>query len=419
MSYSVHTRAETARYDRLQGLIYGIIGATDIIDDNALLVSEAALPESRLNQATNGLYAEIIGNGGELLWQSKSVTEVVPDIEYSPIGEWIFENFESQNGVAVHRLQLATAWELDNGEELAFIVHAVADGDILTADLRRFDRTLWITLLGSALALLLLQLVILHISLQPLRHIGNEVTEIEQGHRTRLSEQVPTEIKPLAGSINALLVSEKNRHQQYRHLLDDLAHSLKTPLSVLNNIGNDRKQSATSDASETIAEQTAQMQSTVDHYLRRAAMRTPQYLATASSPLPAIRRINDSLTKIYADPAITFTVNVDADFKVRVADVDLFEILGNVLENACKYGATAINISTDPNSKALIIKDNGPGFPATILPQLAQRGVRADTAVEGQGLGLAASQELMQSYGGELELANGEKQGAIVTLQFT
>ncbi len=415
ISYSVEKRAETALFDRLQGLVYGILGATEIEEEQRLVVNNLALPDQRLNLATSGLYAEIIGNGGSKVWQSNSVSSMVPRVAYSPIGEWIFERINQQQDNDVHRMQMATVWELESGEEIPFIVHVVADAEILTGQLKKFDRTLWLSLLASALALLIVQLWILNRSLKPLHHIGAELNEIELGTRDKLNEDVANELRPLAKSINLLLVSEKNRHQQYRHLLDDLAHSLKTPLSVLKNLrsggGNSVQQTE-----QIIADQTGHMQSTIDRYLQRVTLRTPQYLSKPVSPIPAINKLCDSLLKIYRQPSPEFRIDISEAFKVRLADVDLYEILGNVLDNACKYGATKISISND--EKTLVIDDDGPGFPQGFGTTLLERGARADTQVEGQGLGLAASQELMQSYGGDLSLDASPNGGARVVLLF-
>lgn len=466
VSYSVKKRAETALFDRLQGLIYGILGATEIEDEQRPVVNDLALPDRRLNQVTSGLYAEVIGNGGMQLWESQSTSKPLPTVAYSPIGEWIFDAISQPNSKDVHRMQMATIWELDSGEEIPFIVHVVADADVLAGQLRRFDRTLWASLLASALGLLLLQLLILNRSLQPLRHIGSELDEIEQGSRERLSEDVPKELKPLASSINLLLVSEKNRHEQYRHLLTDLAHSLKTPLSVLKNLGvsrhNSKERQTLQDArdsedmtrfkrpepskprtdekiqiklgeqslsdehantqtsiNQVINEQTDQMQNTVDRYLQRAAMRTPQYLSKPISPTPVMTKLCASLSKIYHDPAPTFDIEIDELFQVRLADIDLYEVLGNVLDNACKYGACHIRVTSNSNTRQLTIDDDGPGFPTEFGRPLTDRGVRADTAIEGQGVGLAATMQLMQSYGGDLKLDSSPSGGARVILQFS
>jgi len=381
------------------------------------------LPDGRLNIASAGLYAEIIGNGGTQVWESKSTINSLPRVSYTPIGEWVFERVTQPQSDDVHRMQMATVWELDTGEEIPFIVHVVTNANLLTRQLQRFDRTLWLSLLGSAIGLLLLQLWILNRSLQPLRHIGTELEQIEQGDRDSLDENVPRELKPLASSINLLLVSEKNRQKQYRHLLDDLAHSLKTPLSVLKNLNFGGSRSAqysheNGQAKQVIDEQTNQMQSTVDRYLQRAAMKSSQYLSPPVSPVPVVEKLCASLGKIYRQPLPDFFIEIDTDMTVRLAEVDLYEIIGNILDNACKYGASEIRISSDIDRRLLIVDDNGPGFPLETRKILLERGVRADTAVDGQGVGLAASGELMKSYGGDLKLDTSPANGARVILRF-
>jgi len=270
VSWSVHQRAETARFDRLQGLVYGILGATELADQQALVVNELELPDQRLVSSTIGLYAEFIANDGSRLWQSRSSTLMIPPTKVTPIGQWLFERVDLKGQGKVDRLQLSTVWVLDNGEELPFTVHVVDEADVLVRQLRKFDQTLWATLLVAAIALLSVQLIVLRVSLAPLSRIGQEIQEIEEGQREALSEAVPRELVPLASSINALLGSERGRHAQYRHLLDDLAHRLKTPLSVLRNLGAD----AANSQSEILQSQTNEMQSAIDRYLQRAAVRS-------------------------------------------------------------------------------------------------------------------------------------------------
>ncbi|MEE9334044.1 MAG: ATP-binding protein [Granulosicoccaceae bacterium] len=429
VSYSVHKRAEAALVDRLQGLIYGVLAATDVSANNQLLVSSDELPDPRLTQSTSGLFVEMVNQQGELLWQSQSSTSFIPTVANTPVGEWVFEQIENDSGKRVHRLQLATVWEYNQGQELPFTIQAVSPAESINVQLRQFDRSLWISLLISGIGLLLMQLWILSKSLQPLNSIGDELQQIEQGERDQLSNTVPTELAPLASSINTLLTSERNRHKQYRHLLDDLAHSLKTPLSVLKNLG---KPSGSADNSviTTVNEQTTQIQSTLQRYLQRATHSTPQKLAAAISPLPVIERLASSLQKIYSNN-VSIAISIETaneasekdknkhPLKVRIADADLYEIFGNILDNACKYGATAVSVQLQASNKAVVIDDNGPGFPQQLISQLTERGVRADTQLEGMGLGLAASAELMQSYGGSLKLgAPDDSSGARVILKF-
>ncbi len=414
VSYSVHKRAETARLDRLQGLIYGILGATDISDNARLLVNTLALPDPMLNQSTAGLYAEIVASNGNRLWQSTSTTSWLPDTQVRPIGDWLFETVEQTKANSLHRLQLSTAWEFDNGEELPFIVHVVTEADSLAKQLKRFDQALWASLLFSAIALLIVQLLVLKRSLKPLHVISEEVADIERGERDSLGESVPSELKSLTLGLNALLGAERERHSQYRHLLGDLAHNLKTPLSVLQNLGDSDPA-----ARDTIREQTLLMRQSIDRHTQRATIRSPRYLAPTINVRPVIERICASLGKLYDGQTVSFShAAVSSDFTVRMDEADLFEVLGNILENACKYGASNIVVSTNDVSNSLMIVDNGQGFPDIDLQQLTQRGVRADSVTQGTGMGLAAAQQLMASYGGSLQPEHHTGGGAQITLNF-
>ena len=429
VSYSVRSRAETARFDRMQGLIYGILGATEISanpdDGPSLLINELELPDARLNQATTGLYAEIISGDGAKLWQSRSMLVNPPRAVVRPIGDWLFETVEGKerNQPPVSRLQLSTAWAFDNGEELPFIVHVVDRADNLLAELKRFDRTLWATLLASAFALLIVQLLVLKRSLKPLEKIGDEVRLIERGERDSLSNAVPTELLPLSSGLNALLRAERARHAQYRHLIDDLAHSLKTPLSVLQNeVGKVSAQTPdspeiknTSIKPDVITAEIDRIRESLNRSVQRAHIKAPSYLAPLISTEPAIRRVVSSLEKLYQQNGIQFELDIDDAPMVRMDNADLLELFGNVADNACKYGATEVTVTASASPRYVIFQDNGPGFPEGKLSILTQRGARADTQAQGQGMGLAAVRQMMESHGGSVSLANidqGATEGA-------
>ncbi len=444
VSYSVRSRAETARFDRMQGLIYGILGATEINanpnEGPSLRINELELPDARLNQATTGLYAEIVGGDGVKLWQSRSTLVNPPAAVDRPIGDWLFETVEGRGGnqTSVNRLQLSTAWAFDNGEELPFVVHVVDRADSLLVELKRFDRTLWATLLASAFALLIVQLLVLKRSLKPLEKIGDEVRLIERGERDSLSSAVPTELLPLSSGLNALLSAERARHAQYRHLIDDLAHSLKTPLSVLQNeaekaSSQTHRSSASTKSSpaspeakgsninpDVITTEIDRIRESLDRSVQRAHIKAPSYLAPLISTEPAIRRVVSSLEKLYQHQhsGIRFDLQIDDAPMVRMDNADLLELFGNVADNACKYGATEVTVTVSTSPRCVIFRDNGPGFPEGKLSILTQRGARADTQAQGQGMGLAAVRQMMESHGGTVSLANLDAGGAEVRLEW-
>ena len=414
ISYSVRERAEAARFDALKGVVYGILGATDIDGNAQLTVSGNSLPDDNLNNFNANLYAELIGNDRSVLWQSNSTITPLPTTRIRPINDWMFEKVTNDEGVDLLRVQYVIAWELGNGEELPFIVHVAENVEDLSSQLKRFDRVLWLALLAVAPILPIVQFVMLRISLKPLRDIGDQIDEIEQGQRDALSDSVPIELQPLTGSLNTLLLTERERHNQYKNLLGDLSHNLKTPISVLQNIGEKNLVDG-----KSILQQTQQMKSSLERYAQRATVKTPRYLSAPIQILPIISRMTQSLNKLYDSTAVNFSTKVDEQFTVRMDEADVLEVLGNLLENACKYGAQLVEISQVDGQNALVINDDGPGWPSGDLSQIIQRGVRADTHTSGQGIGLAASDQIMRSYGGRLELLRLDDGGAQVRLHFS
>ncbi|MBX2823888.1 MAG: hypothetical protein KTR33_04100 [Gammaproteobacteria bacterium] len=408
--HSVHTRAEQALYDRLQGLVYGILGASELNDAGELNVNEYELPDQRLLSPVPGTYAEVVNAEGQRMWQSTSTVTAVPEIIPLDVGTWRFSHHQESRGAEVRRLQFTTNWSTESRKENVYYLQVVNDATEFNAQLRNFDRNLWVSLLLSALLLLLIQLLVLTWGLNPLGKIGRGLKKIESGEEDLLDNRLPVELRPLADSMNTLLQSERNRHLRYRNVMDDLAHSLKTPLSVMRNLPDDG----------VITEQTSRMQDIIAYHLQRASAQGAQALAAPVSPLPALERLSASLKKVYQDQQINFQFNLTEDFTVRINEADLMEILGNLLENSCKYGATDIHVEASRNAGKLLmhIDDNGPGFPAEHIRELSKRGIRADSAREGQGLGLAVSRELMESYGGALGLSNRQGGGARVTLLF-
>lgn len=422
VNYSVYKRAESALEVKLQGLVYGLLGATDVLDDNSVVVNEAELPDPQLSSPGTELFAELIGNLGENYWNSVSRTHTVPQAPYSQIGEWRFKRFPGEQRGHVYQLQLTILWELFNGDQLPLIVHVVTDGAVLDAQLSSFRRTLWISLALAALALLLVQAWILTRALAPLKTIRHELQEIEQGSRETLNESVAQELNPLANSINTLITSERNRQAEFRYLVDDLAHTLKTPLSVLSNAASHADgQSQVAELGamrRLVGEQCAQMQTSLQRYLERAAGRTTQALVSPVAVRPIVSRLAESLPKIHPGVSITIDSSMQDTLHVRIADADLFEIFGNLMDNACKYGATDVVISANEDQRQVFIDDNGRGFADSTIDQLTARGVRADTHVTGQGLGLTGSFDRINAYGGHLALQASDIGGARVVLDF-
>ncbi len=403
VSYSVYQRAEQAAEDRMEGLVFGILGATEVDASGELLVRMGELPERTLALDSAGLYAEIVGARGKRLWQSRSIIDSVPPVQQTRIGQWQRGLVELKNGERARRMQLQTVWELDNGDELPFIVHVV---DARTDDARaltRFTRSLWATLLGAAAVLLALQLGVLRAALGPLRRLGQDIDAMSNGDQAVSENDIPKELSPLVGSINALHARERQRHESYRHLLNDLAHNLKTPLAILGNLNDPR-----------VDTQASSMQRSIDRYLQRAATETTTTLSAPVTLLPVLDRVAESMRKLYAHDGLGFDHRVPADATLRVPEADLYEVIGNLYDNACKYGAS--KIVTRLEDSKLYIEDNGKGFDSAQPDTLLRRGMREDTRTDGEGIGLASVSQLVSAWGGTVSLGESSSGGACCVL---
>lgn len=412
IQHTVDQRSELARFERMQGQIYALLGATSVNSDGNIEISATDLPNPLMQQPMSGIYAEVRDATINQLWHSPSLTSELPSSSEGAIGQWKFttENHPLMGSLFV--LRFAVEWLLPNGELTAY-QFVVGDSRVEFNQQRStFNRNLWVAMLTMGALLLMSIALLLAWGLSPLRRISRQLNEIENGKREKLPANVPVELHPLTSRINTLIASERSRQKRYRHTLDDLAHSLKTPLSVLRNI-----RSGTGAQGE-LQRQADRMDQIVQYHIKRADAGTQRLLTPPTALHTPAARIIRSLEKVYRDHSIRFDNKIAATDMIRVEEADLMEILGNLLENACKYGAVNIRIACShrPDTTTVTIDDDGPGFPAGMHDALTTRGVRADTHKEGQGIGLAITRELIENYGGTLQLAQSNLGGAMIVI---
>jgi two-component system, OmpR family, sensor histidine kinase PhoQ len=249
--------------------------------------------------------------------------------------------------------------------------------------------------------------------------MSSEITAVESGKRSARGDDYPGELAGVARGLNTLLRGERQRMDRYRTTMDDLAHSLKTPLAVLRTeLGGGQ-----ADA-EVLNSQVDRMQAVIDYQLRRAAASGPRSLALSSvAILPVLQELVGGLKKIHSARVVDCRVLVSPDVSCAVETGDLYEILGNLLDNAWKWCAGQIEISAAVSSTGqfveLRIQDDGPGIPDDQTRAVLGRGIRADQRgdVPGQGIGLAVVQEIVGLYGGELRLGRSHLAGADVVVR--
>ncbi|MEJ2310555.1 MAG: ATP-binding protein [Gammaproteobacteria bacterium] len=402
------TSALQAQEDRMQGLVYALMGAIEIDDDNFAL-NAGEVPEPRLGSPASGLVATVADARGRLVWQSASAIEPGGEQAAAAPGEWRFRVLDDQERFS---LAFGFRWLAESGAQL-YSIHVSEEMAPFLQRQAQFRRQLWLWLLVPAALLLLVQLVVLAWVMRPLKRLAREVGEIESGEDDRVDGVYPRELHGLQGALNTLLGQERSRQQRYRQALDDLAHSLKTPLAVIRNLVHSGAGSA---LERDIAEQSERMELIVARQLKRAAVRSQHLLSPPvglREPLEATLR---SMRKIYADKGLALRLEMQGDPQVRVDRADLYELIGNLLDNACKWARSLVEI-TIAEANALVeirIRDDGPGFPAEAA-RLLERGLRADSLREGQGLGLALVNEIVTAAGGGIELVE-QGEGACVRL---
>lgn len=402
---------QQAQQDKLQTLVYSLLGAASPDPDGELTIALDAVPDPRLRQPLSGLEAALFNEDGEIVWSSGDVLRLTPP-EVPAVGEWTFNRLVDPNAFS---LSFGVRWIDLAKDPRRYTIVALEDAAAYDRQVEVFRRTLWIGFAIMLGGLMLALLLLLRWGLAPLRRLGLELHQIEAGQQLQIQGSYPDELRPLALDLNAMIVNERNQQTRYRNALGDLAHTLKTPLAVLRGLADEN--SVNTEYRNQLHEQIDRMQNIVDHQLGRAAAAGTRTLTEPVALKPLVDKLLAAIGKVYADKNIAPENTVADSLRLRVDQGDLYELLGNLLENAAKYGKGRVRVSALMGQKQclIVVEDNGSGFPAG-AEQLLMRGVRADTRTPGQGLGLAAAAEIVQAYSGRMLLDRSGLGGAKVSV---
>jgi two-component system sensor histidine kinase PhoQ len=402
---------EQSQADILDGHLMAILAAAEATEDGGLELPPD-LQEPRFGAIGSGLYAELRGDEGEPVWRSRSALGIeIPTGPAPRSGVRQFQNEVLADGTPVLTLSLAVQWELPDGNYRPFVFKVAESLESFNAQIRQFRGQLFGWFAAVALIMLLAISVLLRHLLRPLRQIENEIGEIEQGEREALSGEYPTELTGVARNMNLLIDSERGRSERYRNTLDNLAHSLKTPLAAMRSLLTESGKDAVK-----FDEQIDRMDEIVRYQLRKPASTQAQNLVLAHVPVePEIERLVAGLRKVYHDKSPEISVSVDEGLQFRGDSGDFLEIAGNLLDNACKWCERHVDVSASLSADSdivFVVDDDGPGVPDDARDALLQRGTRLDESTPGHGIGLAVVKELAESYGGQLEISRSELGGA-------
>lgn len=410
--------ALSAVRDRLQGQVYTLLASAELNPEGALVIPEA-LPEPRLSRPGSGLYAAVFGEGFD--WRSESALGLeLPWRRGLPPGRTSFEGPLATNEAPVFRFSQGVVWE-QAGDMSRFTFNVVEDTQAFHEQVRHFRHTLWFWLGGAALLLLVLQWLLLRWSLQPLRSVSRELKAVEEGRREGLSGDYPEELKGLTGHLNAFIRAEREHLQRYRNTLSDLAHSLKTPLAVLRS--GLETESVDPAVRERLREQLTRMDELVAHRLKRAAHAGTRTLGARTPVLPVAEQLVEALDKVHAGRRLECRLAVPDSAVFPGEEGDLYELLGNLIDNAYKWARSEVSVRAGPAAGGyraglvLEVTDDGHGIDQAAVTELLKRGVRGDERVDGHGIGLATVNDIVNAYGGEL--AFGERSGGGTLVRIT
>lgn len=404
---------EQAQEDILDGQLIALLAAADP-DDDGELVMPAVMQEPRLDTLGSGLYAELRDDGVQPVWQSTSSLGLsVPFGAPPPPGPPLFSRISLEDGTPLMALAISVEWELRNGDLRPYSFFVAESLDSFNAQVARFRRQLFGWFAAVAFIMLLAISAVMRGVLKPLRQIEDEISEIEKGRRQALTEGLPTELESVARNMNLLIGSERGRSERYRQTLDNLAHSLKTPLAAIRAVLGEQGSDATS---AKIEAQIERMNDIVRYQLRKPASLVSDSFGVGTVAIrEQLERLIEGLQKVYQEKRPDIGLEVDPRAEFRADTGDFLELAGNLVDNACKWCDKSVQIRVTPfdgSGMRLTVGDDGPGIPEDAADLLLQRGMRLDESAPGHGIGLAVVKDIAASHGGELHIRRSRLGGA-------
>ncbi|WKD23862.1 ATP-binding protein [Pseudoalteromonas sp. KG3] len=385
----------------LEAHLYSLISEVDFTERGIIMPSTILAPE--LNRLNSDTYA-MIYRDEQPVWHSESAVNVnfVPDEIETKAGAADFRRVEYRNNVYWQLSLTVILNNIDQSEHARFIL--LRRNDALLRLMDGFKQTLvnWMYVMGVAIAALMAIGFVW--SARPLQRLDKEIKAIESGDIQEIKGQYPVELQTIKADLNLLLETQQRQKERYRASLSDLAHALKTPLAVLKSspLAND------ADAQE----QLDRINVMIEHQLKRAASGASDTWKKQTVIKPVLDSILNAMGKVYRDKDIIFTCDV-TDKNYFLGDkTDLLELLGNLIDNACKACRSQVDIQVvQKRTLAITISDDGPGVPVDKRQSLLTRGTRLDTYESGHGVGMAIVSDLVKSYHGTLTILDADTLG--------
>ena len=384
-----------------------LIAASEIGPDGEVRFNRPPA-DQRFIQPYSGVYFQVSGVGADTfpsrsLWDRRlQVSSRHADVE---------PHIYNSNEFPGEPLRIAERDVILPGSEVRWRFQVAQSRQAIDSQIRELRSTLFWSFAALGAGLLVLAALQTIYGLWPLRRVQREVAAIRSGKEQRISDSFPTEIEPLTEEINQLLAHSEEQAEEARRHAGNLAHALKTPLTVITNAAT----ADSPDLDDIVIREAAIMRRQVDHHLARAraiGRRTSgQARARVWDSVEAVQRAVD---RLYED--VTVDITGDREAFVRVERQDLDEMIGNLIENAAKYGNGRVFVTVErrPGMVDIIVEDDGPGIPEAEREAIFARGARLDIDKPGTGLGLAIVRDVADIYGGSITLERSEDLGGLL-----
>ena len=404
----VLTNAITRNFDaQLDYVLTALIASAEIGPEGEVFLNRPPA-DQRFLEPYSGAYFQITGPGLEP-FRSRSLWDRTLAISgtHSDFGvhEYNSEEFPNEELRVVERdVRLP-------GSDTRFRFQVAESREQLNEQIGVLRETLIRSFLILGFGLVILAALQAIYGLWPLRRVRRAIASIRSGEKSRIEERFPPEIEPLTEELNALLVHNEVQAEEARRHAGNLAHALKTPLTVITNAATARS----ADLPDLVCREATTMRRQVDHHLARARAVGRRSSAQARAQVwPSLEAVERAVGRMYEN--VTVDLAGDKDAAVRVERQDLDEMVGNLIENAAKYGGgrVFVTVRTTPECVEIEVEDDGRGIPEAERVSIFDRGARLDTEKPGTGLGLAIVRDVAQIYGGSVRLEESEDLGGLL-----
>ncbi len=396
--------------DQIGYVLTALVASAEIAPESNEVFLYSQLGDQRFLEPNSGVYWQISGDGVET-FPSRSLW----DRTLQPQGNHFDTepHFYNSDQFANEPLRMVERTVILPGSDTRWTFVVASDRGELDAQISRIRSILLWSFAALGLGLFGMTLLQIRYGLSPLRRVRAAIQHLRTTGANRIKDPLPQEVEPLVEEINSLLAHTETQAEEARRHAGNLAHALKTPLTVLTNAATARAP----DLGDTVIRETRTMQRHVDHHLARARAVGRRAVGHARAPVcesaEAVRR---AVERLYPDRRIDIAGNRQATAMIERQDLD--EILGNLIENAAKYGGGTVFVTVDAEPEAeqcvVWVEDDGVGIPEADRTRIFDRGARLDTGKPGTGLGLAIVRDVAEIYGGSVELSDSEDLGGLL-----